>query len=166
MSKVFISYHRADTKQRKRLIYELERNDIAYYAVPEDANYNGIHNQEICKQILKEIDACDCVICLIGKETYSRPHVDHELKYALHKRKGIVALLIENRRDSIYKLNKETYPARLNANEKYIVLSQFASGLETIEQLLLEATKRSKSNIGIDNSIYCMKLRNKYYYDN
>ncbi len=164
--RVFISYHRADIRQKNRLIKELKLRSIKYYVVPDDANFNGIHNQTICQRILAEMDKCDVVICLVGIETYSRPHVDHELKYALHKRKGIVALLIENRKDSIKNFNKSIYPARLSDNSAYVVLSQFASGLNNIEDLIKEAQETTDSNIIINNTRKCLELRNKLYYDN
>ena len=164
--KVFISYHRADTRQKNRLVEELQLQHINYYVVPDDANYNGIHNQEICQEILKEMDKCDCVICLVGKETYQRPHVDYELKYAFHKRKGIVVLLIENRKDSVYAPNKSTFPPRLNDNMEYIAFSQFASGMGNIEILIKQANNNAGSRLQIKNTRKCMPLRNKKYYDN
>ena len=166
MNKVFISFHRADSRQKDRLVCSLKENNIDYYVVPEDDGFNGVHNQEICKRILTELDKCNCVICLVGKETYQRPHVDHEIKYALHRRKGIVSLFIENRRDSIFNPNLATYPARLKDNKEYVVESQFGSGLGDISKLIDEAVNISKSKVTIDNSRKCMALKNKIYYEN
>lgn len=39
--KVFISYHRADTKFRHKAENILNNAGIDYYAVPEDADFNG-----------------------------------------------------------------------------------------------------------------------------
>ena len=39
--KVFISYHRADTAYRRKLERILQNYGIDYYAVPEDADFNG-----------------------------------------------------------------------------------------------------------------------------
>ena len=37
--KVFISYHRADTKAREHIEDLLKDNDIPFYAVPKDVNF-------------------------------------------------------------------------------------------------------------------------------
>lgn len=39
--RVFISYHRADTAYRRKLENILQSHRIDYYAVPEDADFNG-----------------------------------------------------------------------------------------------------------------------------
>ena len=39
--KIFISYHRADTKYRYKVENILNNAGIDYYAVPEDADFNG-----------------------------------------------------------------------------------------------------------------------------
>lgn len=39
--KVFISYHRADTKYRHKVETILNNAGIDYYAVSEDADFNG-----------------------------------------------------------------------------------------------------------------------------
>ena len=141
--KVFISYHRADTKYRKKLETILNENNINYYAVPLDTCFDEMHNQQIKDSILTKMEDCDVLICLVGKETYTRGHVDWEihkaLKGGIYNRKGIVALLLENRGDSIYNLDWSTFPNRLQDNMGYIILEQFASFYSRIDDYLYVA---------------------------
>lgn len=39
--KVFISYHREDTKAREFIEYLLKDNNIFFYAVPKNINFDG-----------------------------------------------------------------------------------------------------------------------------
>ena len=45
--KVFISYHRADTKAREHIEDLLKDNDISFYAVPKNVNFDGENHQHI-----------------------------------------------------------------------------------------------------------------------
>ena len=74
--KVFISYHRADTKYRYKVENILNNAGIDYYAVSEDADFNGKKAETIKTFICNRLKECDVMMCLIGRETYKRPHVD------------------------------------------------------------------------------------------
>lgn len=169
--KVFISYHRADTKQRELLEEILDENDIDCYAVPQNMNLSGLNHQIIKDRILSKMSDCDAVICLVGTETYTRGHVDWELHEALKGgagyRKGIVAVLLETREDNKNDIDYETFPARLTDNEDYIVIEQFASFHQRVLEAIDEAVDRSRNkNYLIDNKRKPMQLRSKLYYDN
>lgn len=169
--KVFISYHRADTKYRHRIEAILQESCIPYYAVPEDTIFDGMHNQAIKDQIVNKIYDCDVLICIVGKETYTRGHVDWELYTALKgqvgKRKGAVAILVESRRDSKYNIDYNTFPNRLQDNEDYIVIEQYASIADKLLKAIDEAEEnRNDRRLQVNNQRPPMQLRAKYYYDN
>lgn len=168
--KVFISYHRADHKYRKAIEEILKANNIAYYAVQEDANFNNLNHQYIKDVINENMFDCDILLCIVGKETYSRPHVDWELHEALkgdvNKRKGILVVLLEKRLDNKNDINYETFPNRLQDNESYIVIEQFCSLHTKITNALEEALDKSWNNrLQTNNRRKLMPLRKGKYYD-
>lgn len=168
--KVFISYHRADTKFKKKIVKILNDAGISNYCVPDNANFDGWSHDAIADYIRKELLKCDIFLCLIGRYTYSRPHVDYEIHEALkgtvEKRKGIVAVMLENRMDSKNAINFETFPVKLAQNLEYIVLEQFASIKENIVKALNLAYKNSKNkNIQTNHSNNVMPLRSGKYYE-
>ncbi len=117
------------------------------------------------------MSGCDLVLCIVGKETFSRPHVDWELHEALKggikSRKGIIAVLLENRLDSKKFINSETFPVRLNDNLDYIVIEQFSSLNERIQYACEKAKENSKDKmIQVINNKKPMELRKKLYFDN
>ena len=167
--KVFISYHRADTKFKEKIVTILKDVGISYYCVPPNANFDGWSHNEIADYIRQELLKCDIFLCIVGKDTYSRPHVDNEiheaLKGAVGKRKGIVAVMLENRLDNKNSINLETFPIKLAQNIKYIVLEQFASISENIVKALNLAYENSKNkNIQTNHSNKVMPLRSGKYY--
>lgn len=111
--KVFISYHRADTKARDHIEDLLKDNDITFYAVPKNVNFDGENHQHIKDTILQEMDGCDVILCIVGKDTYTRPHVDWELHEALKgdikTRRGVLAVMLENRGDSKNNIDYATF---------------------------------------------------------
>lgn len=166
--KLFISYHLADTKYVKKIKKKLEDRKINYYSVAEDADFTRWHNEEISKFILSKMADCQILLCIVGTETYTRPHVDYEIHQALKgcvgKRLGIITVLLEAREDSINDINYVTFPPRLSDNENYIVLEQNASLFDQIDDCINQANKnRNDSKLEIDNTRNCMKLPNKYY---
>lgn len=168
---VFISYHRSDTKQKNKLETILKENKISYYSIPKDADFSGWSHEKIKTEIIEILKSCDVVICLVGKETYSRPHVDHELHEALKgkpgERKGIVVLMIENRGDSKNKVNLSTFPSRLadNLNE-YVVLEQFSATSDKIyEDIQLALVNSRNLRIQVKNTAPTMQLRQTKYYE-
>lgn len=170
-SKIFISYHRADTKYRKKLESILDEEGIEYYSVPENAQFNGQSHQYIKDQIISCMSDCSIVICLIGQETYSRPHVDWEIHAALKggvgKRKGLIAVMLEVRGDSKNDIDYETFPNRIQDNEEYAVIEQFASLSERLYYAIKVAeNNRKDEELNINNSRELMHLRSKRYYDN
>ena len=123
--KVFVSYHRADTRYRKKLENILINNRIEYYAVPEDADFNGKKAETIRAFLCAKLKKCDVLICLIGRETYRRPHVDREIHTALKGapgvRLGIIGVHLPTRGDSLASVDLDTFPKKLFDNREYVV---------------------------------------------
>ena len=168
--KVFISYHRADTKQEEILEKILNDNNIEFYSVPKDANFDNWSQEHIAQVICDNMKDCDILICLIGKETYSRPNVDREIHEALKGkpgvRKGIIALLIENRNDSKFNINKKTFPAKLLQNKDYVVIEQFGSFKSNALRWINKAYDNSiNSTIQTTHANNVMPLRLTKYFD-
>lgn len=168
--KVFISYHRADEKYRKGIEKMLKKFEIPYYAVPKNLNFDGKNHQHIKDTIIQNMRKCDVALCIVGKETYSRPHVDWELYEALKgdmkRRKGILAVMLEKRLDNKNNIDYETFPNRLKDNEDYVVLEQYCSLTDTLCKALQQAFGNSKNKtIQINNSRPPLSLRKGKYYD-
>jgi hypothetical protein len=171
--RVFISYHRADTKYKNKIADYLESKNISHYSVPEDYIFDGRHHQDIAQHIIKQMENCTVAICIVGKETYQRPHVDHELKAALKggicNRKGLVSIMLENRLDNKNKINLDTFPNRIQDNMthqiQYVLLGQMASFEDEVVELLEAAENKRCDNYNIDNTRRVMNLRAGKYYD-
>lgn len=168
--KVFISYHRADTKAREHIEDLLKDNDIPFYAVPKDVNFDGEHHQYIKDTILQGMNDCDVLLCIVGKDTYTRPHVDWELHEALkgniHTRRGILAVMLEKRGDSKNNIDYATFPNRLEDNEDYIVIEQYASLQDRLKDALDKALDNSRNkDMQVNNSRLPMQLRQGKYFD-
>lgn len=168
--KVFISYHRADTKAREHIEDLLKDNDIQFYAVPKDVNFDGEHHQYIKDTILQGMNDCDVLLCIVGKDTYTRPHVDWELHEALkgniHTRRGILAVMLEKRGDSKNNIDYATFPNRLEDNEDYIVIEQYASLQDRLKDALDKALDNSRNkDMQVNNSRLPMQLRQGKYFD-
>lgn len=168
--RVFISYHRADQKYRTAIENLLRQNNISYYAVPENANFDGMNHQHIKDIINSKMYNCDVLLCIVGKETYSRPHVDWELHEALkgdiNNRRGVLAVLLENRGDNKNDIDYSTFPNRLQDNEDYIVIEQYCSLYEKIVDALDEAVEKSRDRyIQTKNTRCPMQLRQGRYFD-
>ena len=169
--KVFISYHRADTSYRRKLENILQNYKIDYYVVPEDADFNGKKAESICNFLCNKLKKCDVLICLIGKETYRRPHVDREIHTALKGeigiRLGIVGVHLPSRKDSLSSVDLSTFPTKLWDNKEYVVWCEWNDLNSSIKDLVEVAYNRScdkKYQTNHKNS--CMSLREKIYYDN
>lgn len=168
--KVFISYHRADTKAREHIEDLLKDNDIPFYAVPKDVNFDGENHQYIKDTILQGMIDCDVLLCIVGKDTYTRPHVDWELHEALkgnvNNRRGILSVMLENRRDSKNNIDYATFPNRLEDNEDYIAIEQYASLQDRLKDALDEALDNSRNRyIQVNNRRPPMPLRQGKYFD-
>lgn len=166
--KLFISYHLADQSKVRKIKSKLDEKDIKYYSVPENQDFTGWHNEEISKFILSKMKGCQILMCVVGKETYTRPHVDYEIHEALKggvsKRLGIIAVLLEDRGDTVNNIDFSTFPPRLKDNINYLVLQQNASLMDNIEKSINKANEnRNNSDIKVNNTRKCMKLPNKYY---
>lgn len=167
--KLFVSYHLADSRPVAKIKNRLHELNIRYYSVPEDANFSGWHHQQIRDYLFERMSDCDVVLCVIGPRTFSRPHVDNEIHHALHggagTRKGIVAVMLENRKDSINNIDFSSFPTRLQRNIEYVVLVQNATLFDNIHYLLYESIRRSNDrSIAVDNTANCMQIRNRYYF--
>lgn len=171
--KVFISYHRGDTAYKNTLVEYLETEEIPYYVVPEDYSFDGLHHEHIAQIIIDEVKWCSVTICIIGQETYSRPHVDHEIKATIKggisTRRGLVGLMLDNRGDSKNNINYDIFPNRIQDNYTdeipYVVLGQWASFKSELKNLLNEAYDNRYENYEVKNNRKLMKLRKGKYYD-
>lgn len=168
--KVFISYHRADTKEREHIEALLKAKSISYYAVPKNINFDGKHHQYIKDIILQEMNDCDILLCIVGKETYTRPHVDWELHEALkgdvNTRRGVLVVMLEKRGDSKKNINYATFPNRLQDNEDYIIVEQYASLQDRLVDALSDALdNKNDKDIQTRNKRKLMQLRSGKYYD-
>ena len=169
--KVFISYHRLDSPYRHRLENILTSKGIDYYAVPEDADFNGKRAETIKNYICAKLQKCDVLLCLIGQETYSRPHVDREIHTALKggpsNRLGIVGILLPTRNETLQSIHLNTFPKKLWDNKDYVVWSTWDRLNGDINDLIQQALLNSQNNIiQTNHSNPCMPLRSKIYYDN
>lgn len=169
--KIFISYHRADTKYRREIEKIIKMNGIDCYAVPEDIDFNGKSPQTIKNFLCHRVKECDVVVCLIGCEAYSRPHVDHEihsaLKGAVGKRQGIVGLVLETRNEQLDNINLNTFPTKLWDNKDYVVWSKYEEAKSTIIALINKAYVNANDATKVTNHTNpCMQLRSTLYYDN
>ena len=169
--KVFISYHRADTLYRRDLGKILSEHGIDYYAVPEDADFNGKKNEAIRAFTCRRVQRCDVLICLVGKDTYSRPHVDREIHTALKgnvgKRLGIVAVYLPTRNDSLKHADFSTLSPKLLDNRDYVVWANWCNLGQNIESLIQEALDNANNpRIQTNHSNPCMPIKSKVYYEN
>lgn len=168
--RVFISYHRADTKAREHIEDLLKDNGIPFYTVSRNVNFDGEHHQYIKDIILQGMYDCDVLLCIVGKDTYTRPHVDWELHEALKgeikTRKGVLAVMLENRRDNKNDIDYATFPNRLEDNKDYIVIEQYASLQDRLKDALDEALDNSRNRyIQVNNRRPPMPLRQGKYFD-
>lgn len=169
--KIFISYHLADQEKVNKIKNKLDKKGISYYAVPLNADFTGWSNQQISDFILSEMWDCQILLCVVGKETYSRPHVDYELHHSLKggvgKRLGWIVDLLETRHDSIYEIDYSTFPNRIQDNEEYACLVSNASLFTLIEEhMKIANSKRKDPKQVIDNTRPCMPLSKSKYYKN
>ncbi len=171
--KIFISYHRADSKKKDELVSLLVECGYKVNSIDEEHIFDGKHHDEIAQICVDEIKGCDVTVCIIGKETYKRSHVDHEIKASLKGgigvRKGLIGVMLEERGDSKDDIDFSTFPNRLQDNRKeefkYVILEQWASVKTKIVEAIEEAIERSLANINIKNNRKLMKLREGKYYD-
>lgn len=171
MPKIFVSYHRADMKYKNKIVSILRECGYQVYCVNEKVNFNGLKHQDIVNRICLMMDDCDVLLCIVGRETYTRPHVDWEIHTALkgdiYSRKGIIAVMLENRKDSKNAINLQTFPTKLQENFDYIVLEQYATIKERIDGAIETALENSKDvHIQVTHKNPVMKLRTGLYFDN
>ena len=169
--RVFISYHRADSYYRHKVENMLNNVGIDYYAVPEDADFNGKSAETIKTFICNRLKECDVLLCLIGQETYRRPHVDREIHTALKGdpgvRLGIVGVLLSTRGDNLDSPNNATIPAKLRYNDDYVVWTEYNDLNSNIRDLIDEAYENSLDRrLQTNHSNPCMPLRTTLYYNN
>ena len=169
--KIFISYHRADKKYKDTILKMLKEHGYRHFCVDEDESFNGWKHQHIADNICSKMVDCDVLLCIVGKETYSRPHVDWEIHAALKGgvgyRKGIVAVMLEKRQDSINNIDFNTFPTKLQDNLDYVVLEQYAS-IDSRMEYAIECALENKDDdsIEVTHKNPVMKLRAGKYYDN
>lgn len=169
--KVFISYHRADNAYRKKTINILNSHHIDFYVVPENKSFNGKSQEEIKTYLCDKLKTCDVLLCLVGTKTYTRPHVDREIHEALKgkvgDRLGIICVFLPTRNDCKTNINLKTFPAKLNENKKYVVLSNWNELNDKILTFVSEAYNRSNNpQLQTKHTNKCMQLRSTIYYDN
>lgn len=171
--KVFISYNKMDSKYKERLVRLLDDVNITHYCVPEDITFTGKDFESYYHEFKKELSSCDVVICLIGKNTYNKTHVDFEINEALKggpsTRKGIVALLLESRKDTKSNINYRTFPVRLvdNMENGYVITENFDEFFLNAEDILIKARMQSLMYlIPVYNARLVLPFRQKEYYAN
>ena len=169
--KVFISYHRADTKFRHKVENILHSAGIDYYAVPEDADFNGKKAETIKNYICNRLKCCNILLCLVGEDTYKRPHVDREIHTALKgvvgTRLGIIAVLLPTRDDSVINKNESTISVKLRQNKDYVVWCDYKDLNSNIANLLDKAESNANNRrLQTNHTNPCMPLRATTYYDN
>lgn len=169
--KIFISYHRADRKYKDKILEILDEYGYRYFCVDEEESFNGWNHQHIADYICSEMEDCKVLLCIVGRKTFRRPHVDWEIHTALKggvgERKGIVAVMLENRQDSKKDIDYETFPTKLQENLDYIVLEQFASIESQIDSAVDCALEnRNDKYIPVTHKNPVMPLRAGKYYDN
>ncbi|MCH5259209.1 MAG: toll/interleukin-1 receptor domain-containing protein [Lachnospiraceae bacterium] len=169
--KIFISYHRADKKYKDKIVSMLRERHYNYYEVDENTSFNGLKHQNIASQICAKVDDCDVLLCIVGKETFSRPHVDWELHAALKgdvkSRKGIIAVMLENRQDNKNDIDLNTFPTKLQENMDYIVLEQYATISGRIDYAVnLAENNRRDRRLQITHRNPVMELKSGLYFDN
>lgn len=168
--RVFISYHRADYKYRHKVENILTSVGIEYYAVPEDSDFNGKKAETIKSFICNKLKKCDVMICLVGNETYSRPHVDREIHTALKGEVGVrlgnIAVHLPSRNDSLKSIDKNTYPKKLLDNKIYVVWSDYSELNSNIEVLINNAYQNSLNRkLQTNHTHPCLPLRSTLYYE-
>ena len=123
---IFMSYHRADTNEMEEIKEILKKKGYNTYSVKTAYKFDGKRHNDIFSMIGIRMKNCNVILYLIGNETYSRTHCEHELRLALKgntkRRKGIVAILLESRKDNTATLDKNITSSRIYENESYIVL--------------------------------------------
>ena len=171
MPKIFISYHRADMKYKNRIVTILREHGYPYYCVDENKNFNGLSHQDIANKICSMMHDCDVLLCIVGKETYARPHVDWEIHTALkgniNTRKGIVAVMLETRTDNKNDIDLDTFTTKLQENINYIVLEQYATIAGRIDDAIdtaIENSNNPRKQATHKNPV--MQLRSGLYFDN
>ena len=169
--KIFISYHRADKKYKEKIIEILKKHNYRYFCVDENESFNGWPHQKIADSICSMMDDCEVLLCIVGRETYSRPHVDWEIHTALKgvvgERKGIVAVMLENRMDSKNYIDFNTFSTKLEKNLNYVILEQFATIDRKIDSAVaLALSNRNDKYIQVTHKNPVMQLRAGKYYDN
>ena len=169
--KIFISYHRADRKYKDMLVDILKEHGYRYFCIDESRNFDGWTHQHIADHICSKMEGCEVLLCIVGEETYSRPHVDLEIHTALKGgvgyRKGIVAVMLENRQDSKNDIDYNTFPTKLKQNLDYVVLEQFASIDSQIDYAIdCALDNRDDKSIQVTHKNPVMQLRASKYYDN
>lgn len=171
--KIFISYHRKDSEKKDELVEILEELDYEVNSIDEDHIFDGRKHQEIAQICIDEIEDCDVTICIVGTDTYRRSHVDHEIKATLRggfeNRKGLVAVMLEERGDSKNNIDLNSFPNRIqdNITEEfdYVVLEQWASIRNKIVDAIDEAEFRRTEHINVKNKRTLMELRQGRYYN-
>ena len=118
----------------------------------------------------EQLGDCDVLLCLIGNESYSRPHVDREIHTALKgfagQRLGIVAVHLPTRNDSLDALDVNTISPKLWDNKEYVVWTNWSSLNSGINCFLHQAVSNSNNRkLQTNHQNPCMDLRSKVYYD-
>lgn len=171
--KIFISYHRKNSDKKDELVEILEELNYDVNIIDEDHIFDGRKHQEIAQICIDEIEDCDVTICIVGNETYRRSHVDHEIKVSLRggfeNRKGLIAVMLEERGDSKNNIELNIFPNRIQDNISdefnYVVLEQWASIRDKIRDAIDEAEFRRTEHINVKNNRTLMELRQGRYYN-
>jgi hypothetical protein len=166
--KVFISYHKNDTHYKNKIVSILKKEGIEYSMVPRNCILGECCSIEMQRIIKSRIEDCDLTICIIGKETYLSPHIDHELKVTLDHDMGILGILLETRSDRLRNLRTSTLPKRIAVNYENdfpgIKLAQYANIDKVLYNHLEDILENHNEPDLANNDIQLMTLVNKLYY--
>ena len=92
MSKVFVSYSRADTEFAKRLTAELKKSDLDYWI-----DWEGIPaTVDWWKEIEKGIEESDAFIFLISPDSVASPICNQEIEHAVKNGKRLIPLVVRD----------------------------------------------------------------------
>ena len=167
---IFMSYHRTDTNEMEDIKEELKNKGYNMFSVKTTYKFDGKRHNDIFSMIGMRLKSCNVMVYLVGQESYSRPHCEHELRLALkgnaQRRKGIVAILLESRKDNIASLDKNITSSRIYENESYIVLTTKNEFLKNPKKYIDKSVLRKLNlDVSIVNNQEVPKFRKGLYYD-
>jgi hypothetical protein len=148
--KVFVSYyHHDDEKWRRK--WDILFGDLFINKSVEPGDIDTDNSAEYIKRLIREnyLEDTSVLVVLIGKNTWSRKHVDWEISAALNKKvggySGLLGLLLPSHPDfGNKKFNPHLIPIRLydNIHSGYAKLYDWTEDRRSISQRVARAFDR------------------------